>query len=203
MTLLTSVYFRCHPGLAIVDAAGPLGSLCTAAAAAIALGRSRQGATEAVFLALLLAFSGLWGAGCCILSAATDTSDLAFVLRDLSLQPRWAWRLALGIAGIWLYVIVLRRAATGLPTGTPLLAAYCTAGAVACLSVLFYPGVALTTLKEVALESLLAPVGLLFVAASRTLSRMSSLPFSRAIVLAAAATVAVFWLTLGRGLSGI
>ncbi|WIH05380.1 hypothetical protein KHF85_02365 [Xanthomonas translucens pv. graminis] len=60
------------------------------------------------------------------------------------------------------------------------------------ISVLFYPGEVLPALKEAAQESLLAPLGLLFVAFCRRPSRVLPPPSSRTAVLA-------FWLTLGRG----
>ena len=63
VVLLTSVYFRCQPGAPLVDAAGPLMNLVVAATAAIALRVMRGHSNYSVFLALLVAFSGLWGAG--------------------------------------------------------------------------------------------------------------------------------------------
>jgi hypothetical protein len=198
VTLLSSVYFRCQPGHPLVDAAGTLSNLCVAAVFALAARRSRHDTARTAF-ALVAAFNGLWGTGYLIFSAVTDTGDLAFVVRDLALRPAWAWRLGMGLAGLWLYGAVWRNLAPFLPKGRPLLAAYCTAGAVACLSVLSYQGAALPALKEAAQEGLLAPLGLLFVAFSRHPSRVLPPASSRNVMLAGAIVVLAFWLTLGRG----
>jgi len=198
VTLLSSVYFHCQPGHPLVDAAGTLSNLCVAAVFSLAARRSRHATARTAF-ALVAAFNGLWGAGYLIFSAVTDTGDLAFVVRDLVLRPVWAWRLGMGLAGLWLYGIVLRSVAPCLPNGMPLLAAYCAAGGVACLSVLFYSGAVLPALKDAAQEGLLAPLGLLFVAFSRRPSPVLLPPSSRTIVLAGAIVVLAFWLTLGRG----
>ncbi|WP_369935975.1 hypothetical protein [Xanthomonas tesorieronis] len=198
VTLLSSVYFHCQPGHPFVDAAGPVSNLCVAAVFGAAAHRSRH-ATARTVCALVAAFNGLWGAGYLIFSALTDTGDLAFVVRDLALRPAWVWRLGMGLAGLLLYGIVLRSVAPCLPKGRPLLAAYCAAGGVACASVLFYPGAVLPALKDAAQESLLAPLGLLFVALSRRASPVLPPASSRIIVLAGAIVVLAFWLTLGRG----
>jgi len=202
VSLLSSVYFHCRPGHPLVDAAGPLSNLCVAAVFALAARRSRH-VTARTACALVAAFNGLWGAGYLIFSAVTDTGDLAFVVRDLALQPAWAWRLGMGLAGLWLYRLVVRNVAPCLPNGMPLLAAYCVAGGVACISVLFYPGEVLPALKEAAQESLLAPLGLLFVAFSRRPSRVLPPPSSRTVLLAGAIVVLAFWLTLGRGYTAV
>ncbi len=202
VTLLTSALFRCSQSIPIVDAAGPLMNLCVAAVSAIALSRNKQNTTFTVFFGLLLAFSGFWGAGYFIFSAITNTGDLAFAIRDLSLEPSWLWRFGTGIVGFWLYAIVLRKASTSLPKGKPLVAAYCVAGVVACLSVIFYRGSSLLALQDVARESLLAPIGLLIIAFARPPSQTFFIPFSRVIVVSSAATVVVFWLTLGKGIYG-
>lgn len=199
---LTSVYFRCQPGRPFVDAAGPLANLCVAAACILAA-RRRRADTPRLALALIAAFNGLWGAGYLLFSAVTNDGDLAFVLRDLALQPAWAWRLGMGLAGAWLYLQVLRAIAPWLPKGRPMLAAYATAGTVACVSVLFHAGPVLPALREAAQEGLLAPIGLVVVALSRRSRAPLPLPSSRATVVVAVLVVATFWLTLGRGYGGV
>ncbi len=203
IALLTSVYFRCHPGMPLVDAAGPAMNLVVAAACAIALGRSLHKPTFQAFLALLLAFSGLWSAGYFVCSAVADTGDLAFVLRDLSLKPRWLWRVCMGIAGIALYRTILARATRFSPKGLPLRVAYAAAVAVACISVLFYRGPTLPALGDAALESCVAPLGLLLVAGRQPSSNEPTAPVSRAIVAGALAAIALFWFTMGRGIYGV
>jgi hypothetical protein len=202
VTLLTSVYFHCRPSVPFVDAAGTLMNLVVAATLVLALHRTNQPSQRSVFLGLILAFSGFWGAGYFIFSALTNVGDLAFVLRDLSLEPRWLWRLGMGILGVWLYVKILRKASGLVPKGMPLFVAYCVVGVVACASVLFYQGPTLPALKDAAQESLLAPSGLLFIAFSRPSSQPIFVPASRSIIMAAAVTIAIFWFTLGKGISG-
>lgn len=215
ITLLTSVYFRCRPGAVVVDAAGPLMSLAVAAIAAIVLRRRRlissqsltQDANSTVFSALLLAYSGFWGAGYFIFSAATNTGDWAYVLSGLSLEPRWLWRLGMGIIGVWLYVMIFRMASPFLPKGKPLVVAYFAAGLVACLSVFFYHGPALPALREAVQESMLAPLGLLLIALDRPAVKNSRPPlvpplvgFSSTWVAASIVMIIIFWFSLGRGI---
>jgi hypothetical protein len=202
ITLLTSAYAHCHPSRPLVDLAGPLMSLAVAAGAAVALHHSPKPSARAVFFGLLLAFSGFWGAGYCIFSAVTDGGDLAFVLRDLSLQPRWLWRVGMGLVGLLLYGAIRRQAATVLPNGRLLLVAYCIVGAVSCVAVLFYQGPQLPALRESAQESLLAPIGLLFVFFGKRPSRQYLGPASPGIIALSVVATVVFWLTLGRGVYG-
>ncbi|CTP91656.1 putative membrane protein [Xanthomonas translucens pv. phlei] len=93
-----------------------------AAVFALTACRSRHATARTAF-ALVAACNGLWGAGYLIFSAITDTGDLAFVARDLVLRPAWAWRLGMGLAGLWLCRSVVRNVAPCLPNGMPLLAA--------------------------------------------------------------------------------
>lgn len=199
---LTSVYFRCQPGRPIVDAAGPLANLCMAAVCILAARRRRADMVR-LTLALIAAFNGLWGSGYLLFSAVTDNGDFAFVVRDLALHPAWAWRLGMGLTGAWLYLQVLRAIAPWLPKGRPLLAAYASAGAVACVSVLFYAGPLLPALREAAQEGLLAPIGLAIIALSRRSRAPLPLPSSRATIVVALLVVVTFWITLGRGYGGV
>jgi len=209
--LLTSVYFRCRPGAVVVDAAGPLMSLVVAAIAAIVLRRRRLISTQSltpdsnrtVFSALLLAYSGFWGAGYFIFSAATNTGDWAYVLSGLSLEPKWLWRLGMGMIGVWMYVMIFRMVSPFLSKGKPLVVAYFTAGLVACASVFFYHGPALPALREAVQEGMLAPLGLLLIALSRPTAKNfapPSLPFSRTWIAASIVIIIIFWLSLGRGI---
>ena len=202
ITLLTSAYAHCRPSSPLVDLAGPLMSLAFAAGAAVALHRAPKSSAWAVFLGLLLAFSGFWGAGYCIFSAVTDSGDLAFVVRDLSLEPRWLWRLGMGLVGLLLYRAIRRQAATVLPDGRLLLVAYCIVGAVSCVAVLFYQGPELPALRESAQESLLAPIGLLFVVFGKRPAKQYLGPASPAIIAVSVVVTLAFWLTLGRGIYG-
>jgi hypothetical protein len=174
-------------------------NLVVAAVAAVVLRTRQIGSHLRVLLVLLVAFSGLWGAGYCIFSAVTDTGDLAFTWHDLGLRPAPIWRLAMGIVGIVLYRIILRYVSDFLPKGVPLLLAYCAAGTVACVSVLLAHGPVLPALQEAAQEGLLAPVGLLVTALWRPQSSPVVLQPSAIAVGAGILTTLAFWFTLGRG----
>ena len=166
--LLTSVYFRCVPGLPVVDAAGPLMNLSVAAVAMLALRRLRAPGDARIFAALVVAFNALLGAGYFMFSAITDQGDWAFVLQDLGVAYPGAWRMLLGVLGAWLYRNALRATSPCLPRGAPLAWAYVAGGAVEMASTLFFSGPPLPALREAAQESLLASAGLLYLAFART-----------------------------------
>jgi hypothetical protein len=151
-----------------------------------------------------MAFNLFWGAGYFIFSAATNKGDWAFVLRDLSLEPRWLWRLLMGALGVVIYVRAARAIATLLPPSTPLVWPYLVAGAVSCTAVLFYTGLLLPALREAAQESLGANIGLLFLA-YRNSKQAHALPSSSIVaqsngwLIFSALVTMLFFLTLGRG----
>jgi hypothetical protein len=204
IVVLSSSLFRCAPPRVLVDAAGPLASLVTAAAAA-SVARAGGDGLRRTFFALLLAIAGFWAAGGLVSSAATDTDDLAFVLRSLPLRPYALWRVVMGAAGAALYVAVLRRVGRDLPAGRPLAAAYLTAGAVACISTVFYRGDLLPALREAALESLGASAGLLYLAfrpddLGRAPASRASVPCNRPVIVLSVPVILLFWFALGRGI---
>jgi hypothetical protein len=138
-----------------------------------------------------MAFNLFWGAAYLIFSAVTNTGDWAFVLRDLSLEPRWLWRLLMGVLGVGMYVLSARAVGTHVPPGTPLLWPYLVAGLVSCVA---------------ARESLGAAVGLLFVAyRSSKQAYPSSSPslvlvaHSNGWLLFSALVTILFFLVLNRG----
>lgn len=204
ITLLTSVYFRCTEGGPLTDAAGPLMNLI-AGAICWSLARNRPASSQSrSFFVLAMAFNLFWGAGYFIYSAATNKGDWAFVLRDLSLDPRWLWRLLMGALGGVLYVRAARAVATLLPPGTPLVWPYLVAGVVSCAAVLFYAGSLLPALREAAQESLGSNVGLLFLAyrsskQAHTVPSPSIVAQSNGWLLFSALVTMLFFLTLGRG----
>jgi hypothetical protein len=200
--VLTSVYFECSAGLPIIDASGPSMNLAIALGAFIVLGQGAKSASARTFLALLVAFSGFWGAGYFLFSGVTNTGDWAFVLQDLSLEPRWLWRIVIVILGTWLYGLTLRLVAPVLPRGPALLAAYLSAGVVACASTLFYSGATGPAMLEAAQESLVASLGLLYLAFARPRSPSSLVPVlarNKRLQSLGLVVVGVFWLTQGRG----
>jgi len=204
VTLLTSVYFQCTNGGPITDAAGPLMNLIVGTACWL-LARQRPPASlSRLFFVLAMAFNLFWGAGYFILSAVTNTGDWAFVLRDLSLEPRWLWRLLMGALGVVIYVRSVRAVATHLPPGTPLVWPYLVAGMVSCVSALCYAGPALPAVREAAQESFGAAVGLLFLAYRSSKQAYISPPpnpvaHSNGWLLFSALVTILFFLVLGRG----
>ena len=205
--LLTSVYFRCVPGLPVVDAAGPLMNLLMAAIAMLALRRLRTPGYGRSFTALVVAFNALWGAGYFLFSAVTYQGDWAFVLRDLHIAHSWDWRVLLGVLGAWLYGNALRATSPYLPRGAPLAWAYVAGGVVAMASVMFFSGPMLPALREAAQESLLASAGLLYLAFARTSSAPSALapvagPSMRWMWPLGLGLLIVFLTTMGPGFHG-
>lgn len=207
ITLLTSVYFRCTNGGPLTDAAGPLMNLIVGTAC-WALARNREPATHSrLFFVFAMAFNLFWGAGYFIFSAVTNTGDLAFVLRDLSLEPQWLWRLLMGSFGAAMYVGSVRAVATEVPPGTPLVWPYLVGGVVSCVAALFFVGPVLPAVLEAGKESLGAAVGLPFVAyrgakQAHTSGSPGFVASSNGWLLFGALVTILFVLLLGRGCGG-
>jgi predicted Co/Zn/Cd cation transporter (cation efflux family) len=153
-----------------------------------------------------MAFNLFWGAGYFIFSAVTNSGDWAFVLRDLSLEPRWLWRLLMGALGVVLYVLSTRVIAIRLPPGTLLVWPYLVAGVVSCVAALFYAGPTLPAVYAAARESFVSAGGLLFLAyRSSRQARVSPSPIlvahSNGWLLFSALVTILFFLVLGRGIA--
>jgi hypothetical protein len=204
ITLLTSVYFRSTKGGPLTDAAGPLMNLIVGAAC-WSLARRRPPASQSrLFLVLAMAFNLFWGTGYFVFSAVTNKGDWAFVLRDLSLEPRWLWRLVMAAIGVLLYVRSARAVASNVPPGTPLVWPYLVAGVVSCVAALFFTGPVLPALRDAATESFGANVGLLFVAYRGSKHAHASPPpnlvaHSTGWLFFSALATMLFFLVLGRG----
>jgi hypothetical protein len=169
------------------------------------LARNRPPASQSrLFFVLAMAFNLFWGGGYFIFSALTNTGDWAFVLRDLSLEPRWLWRLLMGALGVGIYVWTVRAVARHLPPGTPLVWPYLVAGVVSCVAALFFAGPVLPAVREAARESLEANVGLLFVAYRNSKQAHASpspslVARSNGWLIFSALVTILFFLVLGRG----
>jgi len=202
--LLTSVYFRCRPGSASIDAAGPLMNFALAAIALFALRARDWSATTGAFIALVLAFNAMWGAGYLPYSAVTNLGDWAFIFTDHGVLPAWAWRLLIGIVGVWLYARTMRFVAPYLPSGLPLIAAYVAAVAVVLASVLVNSGPLLPAVREGLLEGAVGPIGILYIAfARRKDASPNSVPVAHApahwLWACTLVIVVVFLASMGRG----
>jgi hypothetical protein len=205
VTLLTSVYFRCSNGGPLTDAAGPLTNLAVGAVSWFVLTRwpSLSGNWR-LFLVFAMAFNLFWSEGYFVFSAVTNSGDLAFVLRDLSLQPSWLWRFVMGAIGVFLYYGSIRLIASHLPAHTPLLVPYLVAGVVSCFAALCFAGPTLPAIVDAAQESFGAAIGLLLLAyrnSSRVQLQSSAIFVSQSngwLVTSMIVTI-VFVATLGRG----
>lgn len=207
ITLLTSVYFRCTNGGPLTDAAGPLMNLIVGLACWLFAHNRPAVSNSRVFFVLAMAFNLFWGAAYFIFSAVANTGDWAFVLRDLALEPRWLWRVLMGMLGVAIYVRSARVIGAYMPLDVPLMWPYLVAGGVSCVAALFSAGSVLPAVGEAAKESFGAAVGLLFMAFRRsqqphTSHSPSAVAHSNGWLLFSALATILFILLLGRGYGG-
>lgn len=194
--LLNSAFFRSAPGSYATDLAGPLANLGAALALVLFLRRAARPGPARVFLRLLCVLGLFWASGEMVLSALTLGDDWGFAIA--SLPAPGAWRALLSATGILLYLLGIRllvRWGLGRTRGRIL---YAAAGLAACAAALAYAPDRLAAVREAALETFGANLGLLFLPASPA---ADPLPRSRGWMLAAALALPLFAATLGRGLS--
>ncbi|HTL98979.1 MAG TPA: hypothetical protein VL181_09280, partial [Holophagaceae bacterium] len=194
--LLNSAFFRSTPGSFGTDLAGPFANLGVALALALLLRREGPPTTARFFLRLLCAFNLFWASGEMVVSALTGRDDWGFAIA--SLRAQGLWRLLLGATGVFLYHLaarMLRRSGLGRARGRIL---YAAAGLAACATALAYAPDRLGAVREAALETFGADLGLLFMASAPA---GTPLPWSRGWALAAILAFPLFAATLGRGLS--
>lgn len=193
--LLNSAFFRSTPGSFATDLAGPVANLGATLALALFLRGEGLPSRARFFLRLLCAFNLFWASGEMVVSALTGRDDWGFAIA--SLPDPGVWRILLGAAGVLLYhqgARMLRRHGLGRARGRIL---YAAAGLAACAAALAYAPDRLAAVREAALETFGANLGLLFMA-SRPAGE--PLPRSRGWMLAAALALPLFAATLGRGL---
>ena len=193
--LLNSAFFRSAPGSFVTDLAGPGANLAAALALALLLRREGPPSPARCFLRLLCAFNLFWASGEMVVSALTGRDDWGFAIATL--PSPGVWRALLGAAGVLLYhqgARMLRRHGLGRAQGRIL---YAAAGLAACAAALAYAPDRLAAVREAALETFGANLGLLFMASR---SAAGPLPRRRGWVLAAALALPLFAATLGRGL---
>jgi len=205
VVLLTSVFFHCEPASAFVDAAGTVLNLAVAGLAWLALARCTLSSTMRLFAIFVFAFNALWGTGYFIYSAVLDTGDLAFVWRDNPEVPAWLWRASLGAVGIFLYSRAMRSMAPRLPPRLPVLIVYVSAGVLAVASVTLARTDFFAAAREALAESVLASAGLAYLALTdgkpRALSTTAVSPIAGWFAMACVPIIAVFLLSLGRGVT--
>jgi MFS family permease len=163
---LNSAVFRCAPGSAWVDVAGPLANLIAALIGGILLFRLDPRARLREALALFVAFNACWGAGYLIYSGVTGQGDWAYALRAIAGDP-WSLvvlRVLCGLAGALLYPRSLRLLRPRLPRGGSLMAAYLGAGVASMASIALSSDRSAAAFLEAFNESWLALIGIAIVA---------------------------------------
>ncbi len=202
--LLTSVFFHCRPGNGLVDAAGIIMNLVVAGLAWWVFKGSRANSTMQLFALFVFAFNTFWGTGYFLYSAVLDTGDLSFIWRGDHSLPPWLWRTLLAALGAFLYARAMRVMSPHLPPRLAVLIVYLSAGALAVISVMLAKTDLLASIHEALAESVLAFAGLPYLALASGNARESNVlaatPISRWFTMAAVPIIAVFLLSLGRGL---
>jgi hypothetical protein len=170
--LLSSVFVRCSRPALAVDLAGPCANLILGLIAALALRITRRmPASTELFYILLAGFNLMWFSIQLIFSVLTDSDDWTWLLHVLNGAPEARYSL-IG-AGVFVYVMAVRDLRTRLarfarPPGRArviVVAAWLSAGAIACATALFDPrGPAAVWTKAVP-QSLVLSLGLLFLPA--------------------------------------
>jgi len=206
---LGAAFFRCAPGMRVVDAAGPIANLVAAGLCFLALRWRRWSPPMRMFLLLAGVFNVFWPAAQMIYSASLNRDDWAFALRGL--VPDALWRPGLIVLGTILYaaaLVVVRRELPSSPDGGTrrlILMSYVAAGVAACAAAAFYAPDRLGAVRECALETFAANAGLLFALRARqgvAVGAAPAAPVARDARWIAAAIVAfaLFAASLGRGL---
>jgi hypothetical protein len=156
-------------------------------------------------LVLTMAFNLFWLSGCMLVSAVAHKSDFAYALRVLAISPPWLGRVVLGALGLAVYGLGMHATAKHVAQGASLAVSYATAGIVSCGAALFFVGAVAAAVREGAIESFGAAIGLLLLTGTRS-SRLSqnyrivAKSGDYGLLGAAALATIAFMLVLGRGL---
>ena len=221
--LLTSVSFECDlagasaSGTRIVAAGGTVVNLLVGWMAGVAFGRVKDGVVARFFLWLLATVNLLQAFGYFLFSGVGRVGDWAAVMAPV--EPAWAWRSGIAIAGFTLYYLTTKRAflALGGFIGGPVsgrqpiaqrlaLIAYFTGGGLYCVSGVLNPGGMLLLLFSAAAASFGGTSGLAW--GSQLLRGLGGagegepvrIPRDLRLVAAAGLTVFVFVFLLGPGI---
>jgi hypothetical protein len=106
VTLLTATRFACDQGNILVDVAGPLMNLVSAALA-LALVRTGWGSlpTARLFLIMVAALNLCWFAGSMVVAPFNDGYDQATIARQLGWPP--IWKLVSAVLGVAVYAATI------------------------------------------------------------------------------------------------
>ena len=207
VTLLTSIWFRCHGATPLTDAAGAIAGMIIGALALMI--PPHRVHNTAIRLALLMfgAISLFWVAAQLITHPVFDRDDWHFIA--LRMHWPWIWRPTLAIIGVVSYaaivrwiVILLHSAAA--PSTRAIRLAYVAAAASAAFAGLMWSPQPARSALEGLLTLGVAPLGLLLAArltsAKHRPSGIGTIARSWSFILVSLVIFACFALVQGRGL---
>ena len=207
---LSSIFVNCTVHGSAIDLAGPFANLAVGLAA-LALAHRRSAISSArLFFALTAGFNLFWFALQLLFSAATRTDDFAWPMAAFHVSEPLRYGL-IALGGL-LYVLSVG-AVAGPMAGYArprararriVVVAWLTAGVFACATALFDHHPAAAILHHAAPQSLILPIGLLFLpqAAPRTSTAVSpAIGFSARWIAAAGIVAAASMVLLGPGFS--
>lgn len=169
--LLTSVFVRCSRTALAIDLGGPVANLVLGLIAALALRISkRPSVSTELFYILLAGINLMWFSIQLVFCVLTDTDDWTWLLHVFNSAP--AVRYPLVALGVLIYVLAARYLRTRMarfarPPGRSrviVLAAWLSAGAIACATAVFDPNGPGAVWHKALPQSLLLSIGLLSLA---------------------------------------
>ena len=208
VTRLSTSLFRCSAASNLIDLGGPGMNLAVGLAAALAsriVGRGRPALR--LWLVLVAAFAGFWEGAYLAKAMATGEGDLAFAWRGLIGEPTAVVR-GLGVVlGVGLYaatfVFVARglRSSAGRDAAEVARTAWVAAAVATAGAALLYRGGPGDSLRDTVLEIGVASLPLLLVRAGGEAG--APLGPRPGLIALALGVLAVFALTMGRGLGAV
>ncbi|MEZ5920161.1 MAG: hypothetical protein R3C60_02295 [Parvularculaceae bacterium] len=216
VTTLSAAFFRCDADNAIINASGPTANLVLGAIAlaVLSLGRAKSTAM-ALFLLMLASFNLLLGAGSLIYSGLLNIDDWSAAARDIGAPANW--RIGAVVSGALLYVFTVwgiasqatridRRMRTSAGFTRMIRAPYIAGTAAIFLACALNSATPLAAALQGLLEIGVSSLGLLRINRPNISTNVTAvlpittlLRFSPLLVIASLAVLAVFALTLGRG----
>jgi hypothetical protein len=166
--LLSSVFVRCSRTALLIDLAGPIANLVLGALAALVLRATRRmSVSTELFYILLAGFNLMWFSIQLVFCVLTDSDDWTWLLHAFNGAP--AVRFLLAAAGVLIYMMAARYLRTRMarfarPPGRARLivvAAWLSAGAIACATAVFDPNGPGAVWHKALPQSLLLSFGLL------------------------------------------
>ena len=206
VTLLTSIWFRCHGATSLTDAGGAIaGVIFGALALGVPLQRVHNHAMRLMLL-MFGAISLLWVAAQLIAHPAFDRDDWHFIA--MRMHWPWIWRPLMAVIGVlgyaaivrWIAVLLRSAAAPG-PRAIRL--AYLGSAVSAAFAGLMWSPESIRSAVEGLLTLGVAPLGLLVASSSRAVQKHAgagTIARSWSFLVLAPVIFATFALVQGRGL---